>query len=165
MIREHNKKEVAVRPLSLDDYKSAISVRDEVVSDLSDPSLFIPPGDDYLASLLAGEGISVGAFQNGRLLGFLSIWRPSREASFGPLLSLSEGDLNFVWHLEHSLVLEDYRGKGIFSIMYRHARELAGPRMRFCLKTIAPHNSSSLAAALANGFEVVSRIKAYGGFD
>lgn len=156
---------IDLRLLNKDDLPKMISVRDSVVGKIPKPSLFVPPGDEYIVELLNGNDISIGAFYGEKLLGFISLCKPPRKENLGCVINLDEKELNSVWHLEHSLVLEEHRRKKIFSKLFSFGKNILKDEMKLCFKTIAPENTPSLAAAFDNDFEIVARIEAYGGLD
>ena len=147
---------LSYRVLERADLSNVMECRDSVVRSLQDKSLFVEPTDSYLNKIVSGNGIPIGAFNQDRMVGFLSLVRPLEKYNLGTMLNYHSDRLEGIWHLEHVAIREEYRGFHIGERLFYEAQKKL-PSSRFeILESVSPLNRASLRLSTRIGFQIVA---------
>ena len=144
--------------LEIDDLEKIIYCKDQVIKAIKDSSLFIPPSNAYIETILKGYGKIIGLTHNNTLVAFASIVFPrTGKNNLGNYLNFSKAQLTQVVQFEHGLVIDKYRGHGFLKILLEEVFHFLEPQYSLLLSTVSPYNISSLKTA----FKVKQVIKAH----
>lgn len=124
------------------------SMMDEAVRNLPDRSWYIDDPPSYIEKHIEKEGFILKYLCEGSPAGFLMIRHPGlAEDNLGYYMGYSEEMLLAVSHIESTVVLRAYQGKGIFSALLAYAigieNESKKDGHRYLLSTAHPDNHFS----------------------
>lgn len=129
----------------------------------SEPGLVKPEDRDFFVRILGGEGRALGAFRDGRLVGYgiLQVDLPPSEDA-RPYLGIPPAQ--GLAKLAGAGVLPEERGAGLHDL-FIDWRVAEGARLGIAhlYATAAPGNRNSWANLMAGGFAVAGLVEKYGG--
>ena len=135
---------------------------------LSDKSIFVCDGIDFIRDCISGEDAGMGVVacaHDGSIVGSFILYFPhSNDDNLGKDIGLCEAELDRVVHIESAVVAEAYRGRGIQYEMLKYAEErLDRSRYGYCLATVSPDNPASFRSLEKNGYRHVITKEKYNG--
>ncbi|MBF5005610.1 GNAT family N-acetyltransferase [Diaphorobacter caeni] len=108
---------VATRVLTMEDQPQWSALRDEVLSDLPDPDVYVREDDEsaFFEAHVGPRGQTIGVFQGEHLIAYSMIGFPqSGEAGhLGAVVGLAPELLDKVAHISSCMVLPQWRGNGL----------------------------------------------------
>ncbi len=124
------------------------AMMDEAVRNLPDRAWYIDDPSSYIEKHIEQEGYILKYICEGMPAGFLIIRHPGlSEDNLGYYLQYSEEKLPAVSHIESTVVLRAYQGRGIFSSLLESAIEVENESKkdgrRYVLTTAHPDNHYS----------------------
>lgn len=124
------------------------AMMDEAVRNLPDRAWYIDDPPSYIEKHIEEEGYILKYICEGTPAGFLMVRRPClSEDNLGYYLQYSEKMLRAVSHIESTVVLREFQGRGIFSALLERAvgieNESKKDGRRYILATAHPDNHYS----------------------
>ncbi len=158
--------EICLRIATTDDAERIAEIMREVYERLEDKSLFICDDLDFVRAHIKEQGRAVVACHaGGRIIGSLILRYPSEaEDNLGRDIGLNDR-LGEIVHVESTVVLPAYRGRGLQYRMLTIAEALIDQsRYSYLLCTVSPDNPASCKTFEKAGFEYIATKEKYGGF-
>lgn len=147
------------------DLNILIACKNNVISRIQEPFLFIPPDNAYLSTILNGYGQIIGLVHENALIAFASVVFPKTgKNNLGNYLQFTKSQLKQVAQFEHGLVEENYRGHGLLKILLNEHLVTLKSYCNFLISTVSPYNIPSLKTAFELG-QVIKKRVVYHGFD
>lgn len=155
-----------VRQLYQDDIPSLITLQHKAIEVLDNPDTLQALSTEEFEYILRGNGLIVGAFSEGLLIGFRALLVPKvDEEHLGLVLGL-ENKLETIIYQEISVVHPIYRGNQLQQklayLIMEVLQEKEHPYQYVCA-TVAPHNIASLKDKFNQGMQIGALIEIYNG--
>ena len=155
---------VTLRFLAYDDLSDIVQLHQAVVRNLPHRHIFRSDQPDFLADHIERRGATVGAFSEGRLLGYAVVSFPYKDPdNLARFTDLSADEALRVAHFDGAAVHPDFRGNHLHQTMNQirgHYALLAG--YHHLMGTVSPLNPYSLGNHLGAGFQVIGKAVCYG---
>ncbi len=144
--------------LDLGDIDEVLELQQKVYHSLDDKQKFVPDPRVFFegTALVAGKGMMIGVFVEGRMIAARSISFPGlSKENLGLDLHFEEEDLKKVCHLEASMVLPEFRGNHLQAVMLKPTIAFI-KQEGYCivLATISPYNYPSLKNVIDSGLHI-----------
>ncbi|WP_432666859.1 hypothetical protein R9X47_10940 [Wukongibacter baidiensis] len=155
-----------ITQLNLGHLNNIVEFERFVIGNLIDKNFCLPSSKEDWMRMLGNEGIVLGSFVNKELIGVRSILFPYQEDdNLGRYISLSEADLNRLFHLELTSIHPDYVGNDLQKKMTKLALSMMNisETWKHVMLTIYPYNFSSLKNIFDFSIIVVKLKKIYNG--
>jgi hypothetical protein len=151
--------------LDMADIDEVLELQQMVYDSLDDKQKFVTDPRTFFeeTALVAGKGMMIGVFVEGRMIAARSISFPGlSQENLGLELHFEEEDLKKVCHLEASMVLPEFRGNHLQAVMLKPTLAYI-QQEGYCivLATISPYNYPSLKNVMDAGL-VIRDLKARG---
>jgi len=152
--------EPTLRPLDAADLPALLRLHEAVMRALPDPSMFRLFGgaESFLSTHFGARGDSLGAFENGQLVGYGAVTRPQPgdRDNYAGDIGWDAARAGRVALLSAAMVAPDFRGQGLHPALIQARLQLAAARgVPELLVRAAPANALSRRTLLAHGFAVV----------
>jgi ribosomal protein S18 acetylase RimI-like enzyme len=159
--------EFRIRKAVPDDVTEIMQIMDEAKNDSTHPDWFVPDDEAYIRAHLSGAGfIIVAETQAGELAGFFVVKVPQPQENLGNYLGFDKEQLDRVLIMDSAAVAAAYRGNRLQQKMLLAAEQIIDrSRFSYLMCTIHPKNRYSLENMQANGYEIMTTVKCYGGLD
>lgn len=161
-----NKNDIVLKVATKDQADEIYSVMDEVYNRLEDKSLYVCDDLEYVKSHIENEGFAVVACNNtSRIVGsFIFRYPMHSEDNLGRDIGLEEEQLKKVVHMESSVVLPEYRGRGLQLSMLQYGEELIDQsKYKYLMATVSPDNKWSYNSFEKNGYKLTITKEKYNG--
>ena len=136
-----NKNDIVLKIATKDQVGEIYSVMEEVYNRLEDKSLYVCDDLEYVKSHIDNEGFTVIACNNASKIVGSFIFRYPRQSedNLGRDIGLKEEQLEKVVHMESSVVLPEYRGRGLQLSMLQYGEELIDQsQYKYLMATVSP---------------------------
>jgi len=137
-----------------------LSLQKIVHDRIENKDLFVPDSRDFILNqvLDAENGRAIGVFVDNKLIAFRTTNFPKdSETNMGRELNIPEDELNYVVHLEATVVHPNYRGNRLQERMLKHTIELIKSLgFKYLLSTVSPLNYPSLKSVINSGLRICS---------
>lgn len=148
-----------MRPLAKPDIPALIGLRRKVLSELSDPDLYIPESseDAFVHSLCGENGHTCGVFDQGMLVAYGSVGFPDANdaENLGKPLGLPVYQQERVANIASCMVLPSHRGYGLQKELLKTRFTIARIRKRnYAIAMVSLKNHPSRHNMLAQGMRV-----------
>ncbi|WP_297018938.1 GNAT family N-acetyltransferase [Thalassospira sp.] len=155
---------VTLRFLETADLNDLVELHQAVVANLPDRHIFRSDQPDFLADHIERRGATVGAFKEGRLIGYAVVSFPYQDPdNLARFTDLPADEALRVAHFDGAAVHPDFRGNHLHQTMNQirgHYALLAG--YHHLMGTVSPLNPYSLGNHLGAGFQVIGHAVCYG---
>ena len=155
---------VTLRFLTSDDLSDLVELHQTVLRNLPHRHIFRSDQPDFLADHIERRGATVGAFSEGRMLGYAIVSFPHQDPdNLARFTDLSADEALRVAHFDGAAVHPDFRGNRLHKTMNQirgHYALLAG--YHHLMGTVSPLNPYSLGNHLDAGFQVIGQAVCYG---
>lgn len=146
---------LTARMLDMVDADAVRLLRHRVIETLDDPDHYRVAGEhgDFVADHLNTHGVTVGLFQDGRLVAYGALGLPGPDdVNRGRDLPLPDAELPRVAHLSSAMVDPNLRGRGLHHRMIDWRLAVADAiGRRHALTTVSPRNHRSWGHLAAHG--------------
>ncbi|MFS0749054.1 hypothetical protein [Oceanobacillus sp. 1P07AA] len=156
---------VKVRYLTREDLPIIMQLQNIVLEDLIDKDRLEPLSKEEFLTILSGDKLMIGVFNQKTLIGFRAFLNPKNdEEGLGKDIGLLESEYPHIVYSEISNVHPDYRGNGLQTFMGKTWMDSLNRRdVRYILATVAPFNIASLKDKFALGMRIYQLKNKYGG--
>lgn len=161
-----NGKEVIIQSCTENDIPSFLSLQDEVIKSLTEPTFFQSLSKEEYTHILKGHGKIIGAFFEGELVAFRALLIPEIDdpEHLGIDANLSHESLKEVIYSEISSVKPSFRGNRLQQLLGEVIlNQIDQKKFRYVCATVAPFNIASLLDKFSHGLEIVALKEKYGG--
>jgi len=141
-----------------------LKLQEEVLTNESDAKLYHPLSAAEAKLMVEGQGVTMGAFVDGRLVAFYAVFFPHLACSnLGRDVDLPPEHLTRVAHFEAVCVHPHFRGNGLQKLLIRRLIHfLRATPYDLLFQTVSPFNLPSVTNCLAAGFAVCAVKQKYG---
>jgi len=137
---------------------AVIALRRQVVAGLADDDWYVLEPDRFVRNHLGGRGETVGLFEAGRLVAYAMLGLPSGDGPADPMaaaLGLPPGEQGAVAHLASTMVLPEWRGRGLHNwLIRRRLARCAALDRPAVLSMVSPRNVASWHNLMRHGLVV-----------
>ena len=157
-----------IRPCFSTELDAVMKLQDRICASMTHPELFAATCREENATYLAEPNVIFGSFDEGRLIAYASLAFPEEASdNLGWDLGWDKKILQHCAKLDTIVVDPDYRGHGLQRTLIRCCLSYANAPDPDCivLTTVSPANTYSLHNMQAEGFQILKRMKKYGGKD
>ncbi len=152
------------RLLTAEDLPIIQALQQEVVAALPDPAILQPLSKEELLSILQGNGIMLGVFEEEKLTAFRALLHPAPDEEEHLGKDVGATDLGRVLYQEISNVHPDYRGRGLQQQMATWIMSYVNEAdYDWLCATVKPYNIASLKDKFAQGMHIYALKHKYGG--
>ena len=148
------KQTYSIRSLVASDLDAFLDLHRVVLGTLGHPSCLDERDQVYMAQKLSGEGAVVGAFLDGRLLGYACLrFSGGRGPAYAEACGIHDHHCAGVAEMDGAAVDPDYRRTGVYQeLLETRERVATESSIRHLLGIVSVHNPRSLTGVLAAGY-------------
>ena len=151
-----------MRGLAEDDIEEAVKFHKRISNEIGDEDIFCE--DNTIAESVLGEGLAIGVFAEGRLIGLRSVSYVQEHLEEAVEdLKLDPAETDNVAVMDFCVIDSAFRGNYIQFFTYLYIESLMYPNRYHLHTTVSPRNVFSLKNVLKCGFIAVDFKKKYGG--
>lgn len=152
--------DLSVKFLTQDDIPQLIATRNEILSLLPHPDLYVREEDElgFLQFHCGEHGKTIGLFDGDRLIGYAMLGFPNAFApdNMARMVGLPLAHWGHVAHFASCMIHPDYRGRGLQRSLVFARLDLARLLgLSTCLAMVSPHNHASRDNLFRQGFHLV----------
>lgn len=154
---------VCIREAGLEDIEDIVRIMEAASEACANQDWFVADDVKMIEAHIEKEGKIFLACVDGEKAGFFIVRFPGMaEDNLGKDIGITS--LNKVAHMESTAVLPKFRGRKLMRQLLGSAEEAAVQRgFRYLCATVHPDNTPSLHNFEKAGFQIVKRMKKYGG--
>lgn len=164
-------KEVAyeMRMLEKSDIENMVELQNLVAAGLKNPQTFVVDSKEFILTQVLDDGMgrAIGVFAEGRLVAFRTItFSGNDEYHLGRELNIPEDELDYVVHLEATVVHPEFRGNRLQAKMMTHTFDIIDKLGYYhvCC-TIHPFNYPSLKNVMDSGLAIEALDRRVGSYE
>ncbi len=164
-IQLRNGQQATVIKLTSKHLDPLISLQQQVIANLENPSFLQPLSIEEFTTILNGHGLIIGAMVNDKLIAFRAFLEPEiDEEHLGRDANLLDSELASVLYSEVTNVHPHYQGNGLQVTLGKILmQEIEENRFSYVCATVAPFNIASLKDKFALGMHIVALKEKYDG--
>lgn len=154
-----------IRVATFDDVKAIHAMMKTAEESVEHPDYFCADNREFIEQHITSEGFTLLWEEDGVPGAFLIVRIPGKAAdNLGIDLELPSDRLDYVAHMETTVVSLPFRGRGIQRLLMTEAeRRLILKGYLYCLGTVHPNNAASLATFQNLNYSVALTKEKYGG--
>lgn len=165
----HKQVPMYMKRLHLEDLEEIERVQQTVIDSLPEKNTLQPLSTEEFLFILNGNGLLVGAFVDGALVGFRALLVPEiDEEHLGWDIGLMENELGDMIYQEISAVIPDYRGnrlqQKLAEVVMKELAKLE-KKFRYVACTVAPMNIPSLKDKFTQRMHIAAMKSKYDGLE
>lgn len=161
-----NKDNIILKIANKEQANEIHNVMEEVYNCLEDKSLYVCDDLESVKEHIENNGFAVIACNSDSKIvaSFIARYPMQSEDNLGRDIGLKEEQLEKVVHMESTVVLPEYRGRGLQSSMLQYGEKLIDKsKYKYLMATVSPDNKWSYNSFEKNGYKLMITKEKYGG--
>ena len=158
-----NKNDIVYKLAQKDDAKIIYEIMNETYQNLENKNTFVCDTLNEIEEWLEKKGFGIIAYNNQKkIIGFLIVSYPGHsKKNLGYDIGLPKKELEKVAHMESTVVIPKYRGKGILQKLIQYAEKtIDRNNYKYFLATVSPDNPASFISLEKNGYQhIITKTK------